>query len=55
MTSPRTQFNRLSAEEYSEYRTLRELATERPQALHHDKMELLTHYMIRHEQFGHEL
>lgn len=55
MTSPRPQSNALSHEEYSEYRTLRQLASSSPQTLHHAKMELLTHYMIRHEQFGHEL
>ena len=55
MTSPRIKSNALSLDEYSEYRTLRELASSAPQTLHHDKMELLTHYMIRYEQFGHEL
>lgn len=53
MTLP-SRHNKLNKEEYLEYLTLKELVYTYTHSIHPEKMELLTHYMIRHEQFGHE-
>lgn len=49
MTLKSTQLNKLTEEEYKEYKALKNV---HPWCLSSDKMELLTQYMVRFSKYG---